>query len=238
MISPTEELKEVTKLVLYGWGYPALFTTSDGELLQNRMVQFPLFAKPAIEGANKAAFRVVRPKLELVKANYLEIITQKTFGVNPLWIWVDTPKNLTEEEILNYQQQFMVWATQRGLSDQEVNRIAPIDWRQFISPVTQYPIAQIFKITTLWKQVTIAIGLIITLLLAHLLASPVTACPTETADGSLEIKLCVDTIVASPPSIDLLDTDLREIAVDTLSDRSTVPVNVPETVPEIVNISF
>lgn len=210
MISPNEELKEVTKLVLYGWGYPALFRTSDGQPMQNRIVRFPLHTAPAIEGANPVTFRTVCPKLELVKANYLETITHKTPGVNPLLIWVDTPKSLSDDEIVNYQQQFMVWATHRGLTDKEVNRVAPIDWKQFIPLITHSPIAQALKPTIHWKQIALAIGLVIVLLLAHLLASPVAACPTEAANT--EIELCVDTIVSSPSSL-----EIRNLSIDTLS---------------------
>ncbi len=208
MTSAAEELKEVTKLVLYGWGYPALFRTSEGELLQNRMVRFPLDAAPAIEGANKAAFRPIRGKLELVKANYLDTITHHS-GVNPFWVWVDTP-NLSEEEIVDYQQQFMVWANQRGLTDAAVNRVAP-DWSQFVLPSIHTLTTQALKAASYWKQTVLAIGLILALLVAHLLAVPAVACPAEGINIGTEE--CVEAIGLSSELINpgMSHTDVPDL---------------------------
>ncbi|WP_416674261.1 hypothetical protein [Egbenema bharatensis] len=195
MISATEELKEVTKLVLYGWGYPAMFSTSEGQPLQNRMVRFPLDAAPAIEGVNPSAFRPIRARLELVKANYLETITNHS-GINPVWVWIDTP-DLTEEEIVNYQQQFMVWATQRGLTDEEVNSVA-WDWRQFVPQLIDRFTRQPLKTANAWKRTVLAISLGIVLLVAHWLTSPAAACPTVAAPTGID--QCVETIGLSPES--------------------------------------
>jgi hypothetical protein len=76
--------------------------------------------------------------------------------------------------------------------------------------ITHSPIAQALKPTIHWKQIALAIGLVIVLLLAHLLASPVAACPTEAENT--EIELCVDTIVSSPSSL-----EIRNLSIDTLS---------------------
>jgi hypothetical protein len=195
MTSATEELKEVTKLVLYGWGYPAMFSTSEGQPLQNRMVRFPLNAAPAIEGVNQTMFRPICAKLELVKANYLDTITKHS-GINPFWVWIDTP-DLTEEEIVNYQQQFMVWATQRGLTDKEVNSVT-WDWRQFVPQSIDRFTRQPLKTANRWKQTILAISLGIVLLVAHWLTSPAAACPSV-ADPT-GIDQCVETIGLSPES--------------------------------------
>ncbi|MBD3884698.1 hypothetical protein IFO70_23455 [Phormidium tenue FACHB-886] len=110
MIDGDAELREVTKLVLYGWGYPTLFNCPNGNRLQNRLVSFPVTGAPAIAGVNKEAFGGVLSRLEMVGEQYLDFLKAKYLGVNPAWIWVDTPESLSADEILTYRKQFEEWA--------------------------------------------------------------------------------------------------------------------------------
>lgn len=110
MVDFDAELREVTKLVLYGWGYPALFNCPKGSRLQNRLVSFPVNAAPAIAGVNEETFRGVLTRLELVGEQYLDFLKTKYLGSNPAWIWVETPENLSIDEILTYRKQFEEWA--------------------------------------------------------------------------------------------------------------------------------
>lgn len=103
------EMNEATKLVLYGWGYPDLFNRPDGKQLQNRLVMFPLNTSPAIEGAPGAVLNRVLSRLEMIKAAYLEGLKTQHSGINPAWVWVDTPEPLSDDEILGYRTQFEDW---------------------------------------------------------------------------------------------------------------------------------
>lgn len=109
MTKPDEELKEVTKLVLYGWGYPALFEKPNGDRFQNRLVIFPPDALPVIEGASQEALNGVQPNLKIVKKRYRKLLKEQSENLNPVWVWVDTPKQLSGQEILRYRQQFEQW---------------------------------------------------------------------------------------------------------------------------------
>ncbi|HEY9639658.1 MAG TPA: hypothetical protein V6C57_04200 [Coleofasciculaceae cyanobacterium] len=110
MSHPHTEITEVTKLVLYGWGYPALFNSRAGIPLQNRLVKFSAKSLPVIEAASQDAFLVVLPKLEMIRKTYVDRLTSSDASTQPLWVWVDTPERLSSHEILNYQKKFADWA--------------------------------------------------------------------------------------------------------------------------------
>lgn len=109
MTKPAEELREVTKLVLYGWGYPALFEKPNGDRFQNRIVKFPPNASPMIEGASSEALDRVSSNLKIVRKRYRNLIKSQPETSNPVWVWVDTPKQLSGQEILKYREQFEQW---------------------------------------------------------------------------------------------------------------------------------
>jgi hypothetical protein len=102
------EITEVTKLVLYGWGYPDLFNSQTGKPLQNRLVKFSAQALPVIEAAGQDTFMVVLPKLEMIRRTYLNRLNQEA-GSQPLWVWIERPKRLSSSEIINYQKKFEDW---------------------------------------------------------------------------------------------------------------------------------
>lgn len=167
MLKPDEELREATKLVLYGWGYPALFNAPNGDRLQNRLVLFRADASPGIQGASQEALCNVLPRLKLIKKRYLDFLKANYSDVNPLWVWVDTPENLSINEILQYREQFDAWVEHNKVYI-ESNR-----WTQAIESILN-------RWQTLhWKQTTIAIMALLTITLAvlHTLATPVVACP-------------------------------------------------------------
>jgi hypothetical protein len=109
MSHPHTEMTEVTKLVLYGWGYPDLFNSQAGTLLQNRLVKFPAQALPMIEAANQATFLLILPKLEMIRTAYLDRLNPQDTGMQPLWIWVDRPEQLSSSEVMNYRKKFADW---------------------------------------------------------------------------------------------------------------------------------
>lgn len=102
------EITEVTKLVLYGWGYPDLFNSQTGTPLQNRLVKFSDKALPVIEAAGQDTFMVVLPKLETIRRTYLDRLNQEA-SIQPLWVWIERPKRLSSSEIINYQKKFEDW---------------------------------------------------------------------------------------------------------------------------------
>lgn len=108
-MSSNEELKQVTKLVLYGWGYPDLFSQPNGDRFQNRLVSFPPDAAPTIAGANQTALKDVRSRLKIVKKRHRELLKSEPSNINPVWVWVDTPKQLSYLERLAYREQFEHW---------------------------------------------------------------------------------------------------------------------------------
>jgi len=109
MTKPEDELQQVTKLVLYGWGYPTLFEKPNGDRFQNRLVNFPSDAAPVIEGASQEALDGVRSHLNLIGRRYRDLLNTESTHLNPIWVWVDTPKHLSGSEILKYREQFEQW---------------------------------------------------------------------------------------------------------------------------------
>lgn len=116
MMKPEDELRQVTKLVLYGWGYPTLFEKPDGDRFQNRLVIFPSNRLPVIEGASQEGLDGVLSHLNLVKKRYRDLLKAEPANLNPVWVWVDAPNHLSGSEILKYREQFEHW-----LEDVEVN---------------------------------------------------------------------------------------------------------------------
>lgn len=108
-MSSNEELKQVTKLVLYGWGYPDLFSQPNGDRFQNRLVSFPPNAAPTIAGANQTALKDVRSRLKIVKKRHQALLKSVPSNINPVWVWVDTPRQLSYLERLAYREQFESW---------------------------------------------------------------------------------------------------------------------------------
>lgn len=157
MINSDAELREVTKLVLYGWGYPTLFNCPNGTRLRNRLVSFPLNASPVIQGTSKQTHDSVLSRLEFVAEQYLDCL-RTNLGTNPVWIWVDTPESLSSEEILTYRKQFEEWVRQiTGASSRDdgpTESIAPVDlakklWRHLLSNRWQRAAIVIFVFTAI-----------------------------------------------------------------------------------------
>jgi hypothetical protein len=127
MTRPTEDLKQVTKFVLYGWGYPALFAQPNGDRFQNRLVTFPANAAPVIAGANQEALSQVQSKLKIVQRRYRRFLRQQSTPPNPVWVWVDTPHQLTFQEMLAYREQFADWVEQTGANQSWSDRLLNSD---------------------------------------------------------------------------------------------------------------
>jgi hypothetical protein len=109
MPTPNTEMTEVTKLVLYGWGYPDLFNSQAGTPLQNRLVKFSVKALPVIEAASQDALLQILPKLEMIRSTYLDRLNQQDAGIQPLWVWVDRPERLSSSEIMSHRKKFEDW---------------------------------------------------------------------------------------------------------------------------------
>lgn len=110
MTKPEDELRQVTALVLYGWGYPALFERPDGDRFQNRLVNFLPDAVPVIEGASQEALDSVLSHLNLIRKRYRDLLKAESTYSNPVWVWVDTPRHLSGSEILKCREQFEQWS--------------------------------------------------------------------------------------------------------------------------------
>lgn len=183
MTQPVEDLKTVTRLVLYGWGYPTLFQKPNGDRLQNRLVIFPLHAPPVIEGAKKEIFPGVWSRLERVRDYHLDLLQSQEPGKNPLWVWVDTPKTLSIHDILDYRQQFEQWEERIQAEAKVKNRSRFTLYREAISSrLSRWhspwpkPIAASFSFLIAllrwplnhWKRAAIAIAVLTTLTLVAL----------------------------------------------------------------------
>lgn len=175
MTQPAEDLKTVTKLVLYGWGYPTLFDKPNGDRLQNRLVIFPPNAPPVIEGARKEIFVGVWPRLERVREHYLDLLQSQELGKNPLWVWVDTPKTLSMQEILAYRQQFAQWEEQIQAKAELAQSSRSARYLEAISARLRRWQAPFRLLVALlrwplhhWKQTAIALALLTTITLVAL----------------------------------------------------------------------
>ncbi|GAB4379439.1 MAG: hypothetical protein Kow00121_33600 [Elainellaceae cyanobacterium] len=134
MVAPDRELenlKAVTTLVLYGWGYPALFNHTSGNRLQNRLVRFSVHTAPTIAGANQVDLQQVLPKLKLVQKHHRSYLKQQLSGnTNPcLFISVTTPATLPEAAQLEARQQFAEWLEQTDIKF----------WQNFHLPTPDLP---------------------------------------------------------------------------------------------------
>lgn len=157
MPSPNEELKEVTKLVLYGWGYPSLFSQPNGDRFQNRLVGFPPNAAPTIAGADQVALKNVLSRLKIIKQRHRDLLKRAPSDLNPVWVWVDTPKQLSYPEKLAYREQFENWIENTKANDSWNDRLLNSDlWMRFNS---QAPIKG-------WRRKTIAAVILAILTLA------------------------------------------------------------------------
>lgn len=127
-----EELKEATKLVLYGWGYPALFNKPNGDRFQNRLVSFSFKTAPTIAGTSQETLSSVLSRLQVVKNRYRNELRQEASGLNPVWIWVDAPKELSYQERLHYREQFETWVettrTKPAFVDRLLNSQPLVHW--------------------------------------------------------------------------------------------------------------
>lgn len=132
MLKTHEELKEITTLVLYGWGYPALFSKPNGDRLQNRLVSFPPHAAPTIAGASQESLKRVHSKLKLVRQRHRQLLQLQASDPNPVWVWVDAPQQLSYREMLDYREQFENWVEQTQVNSSWSDRWIDLDLLDYL----------------------------------------------------------------------------------------------------------
>lgn len=192
MVTPNcefEEMKSLTQLVLYGWGYPMVFNHPiTNHPFQNRLVRFSLQDSPSIEGISQLELRKFLPKLVMIQENYLDFLERKqSESKNPyVFISVDTPKPLLTQEQINLRKQFEDWAKTKTAYPNSGNWQTEFHfWTDDIKHLKTH------RFTIGLKRIAIAIVVLtaITLTIISVLAMPAVGCSSGEANG-LHVSDC------------------------------------------------
>lgn len=178
-----EEMKSLTQLVLYGWGYPRLFNHPiTNNPFQNRLVRFSLHEAPSIEGISPSEFRKIRHQLVLIQENYRDFLARKqSESKNPyVFISVDAPNLSQIQEQHIVRKQFEDWAKTNPIhSHHEIWQTNAHLGVEFFEQLKSHW----FTIGLRQMAIAIVVLVAITLTIISVLAVPAVGCSGNDADG-------------------------------------------------------